>query len=257
MLLSVLAIAYGLNVMMGNNPVSSNDPYGDTAVVRWRSGFLGLGQRHEARYVGGRWIDSKTREMVDADEASKNAKRMMSDYSGLNQNNEFNPVTSKINTNEANVVLINSRRPETDPNNAFRSGSSKELRVNLSKSAVMKAELNEGRQKVQLNSQQVMGHELGQVNDILNGKPAEHFTSSVIKGLGMININIAPSEINALYWENILRAQAGLPLRKEYFYSSNSNVGWSGGRAIIEYDPKTEQPVSIADLDGHTYTIKK
>ncbi|MEJ0105424.1 MAG: hypothetical protein WDO19_23960 [Bacteroidota bacterium] len=59
-----------------------------------------------------------------------------------------------------------------------------------------------------------------------------------------------------MYWENILRAQPGLPLRKNYFYSSNPNVNWSNGDAIINYDSKTGKPAGIADLDGNTYRIK-
>ncbi len=245
-----------LYAAMGNNPLSNSDPLGDTAVVRWRSGFLGLGRRHEARYVGDQWIDSKTRETVDVSGASKNARRMMNDYSGLNQNSAFDPVTDRINTDEANVVLTNSKKAETDPNNAFRSGSSKELVVNLSKSAKMKAELNVGNVPVRLNSQQVMGHELGHVNDILNGKPAGHFQSSITNMLGYTHFTISLSETNAMYWENILRAQAGLPLRKNFFYTNNSKVSWSNGDAIIKYDPKTGLPTSIGDLDGHTYTVK-
>jgi hypothetical protein len=56
--------------------------------------------------------------------------------------------TDKINSNPANVVMTNSIKPETDPNNAFRSGSSKELIVNLSKSAKTAADLNVGRVQV-------------------------------------------------------------------------------------------------------------
>jgi RHS repeat-associated protein len=243
--------------MMGSNPLSNNDPLGDTAVVRWRSGFLGLGQRREARYVGDQWIDSKTREAVDANDVSKkSAKRLMNDYSGLNNNSAFDPVTDKINTNEANVVLTNSKKAETDPNNAFRSGSSKELTVNLSKSYKGNTGENLGNVPVRLNSQQIMGHELGHVYDILNGKPSAHFEGRVVSGFGYVGITIPPSEINAMYWENILRSQAGLPLRIRYFYTNNPKVSWSGGDAIVIYDPKTAQPTSIANLDGQTYKIK-
>jgi hypothetical protein len=101
-----------------------------------------------------------------------------------------------------------------------------------------------------------MGHELGHVYDIFNGKPCEHFERKKIEFPGGVSVQIAPSEINAMYWENILRAQSGLPLRSDYFYSSNPRVNWLGGRAIIKYDPKTGQPISISDLDGNTYSIK-
>jgi hypothetical protein len=101
-----------------------------------------------------------------------------------------------------------------------------------------------------------MGHELGYVYDILNGKPPTYFTSGVSNAFGYVGITIPLSETNAMYWENILRAQGGLPLRQYYYYSSNPNVNWTNGNAIINYDSKTNKPSSIADLDGHTYIIK-
>lgn len=181
----------------------------------------------------------------------------MNDYNGLNQNNDFNPVTDKINASEVNVVLANSKKARTDPSNAFRSGASKELTVHLSQSERLRAELNVGNVAVTLNSQQVMGHELGHVFDILTGKPSEHFRGEIVKMGGYAGLTIAPSEINAMYWENVLRAQAGVPLRSSYFYSSSPRINWSGGDAIIKYDPKTGQPTSVSDLDGNTYTIKR
>ncbi len=250
-------VSESLYAIMANNPISNNDPLGDTAIVRWRSGFLGLGRRREARYVGDQWIDSKTRKAVDIDNVSKAAKRMMNDYNGLNQISDFDPVTDKINTNGANVVLTSAKEAEADPISAFRSGSSKELIVNLSGSRKLRAELNVGNVSVTLNSQQIMGHELGHVFDILGGKPLEHFQRVTVKAGGYVGITIAPSEINAMYWENILRAKAGLPLRSSYFYHRNPRVSWNSGDAIIKYDPKTGQPISVSDLDGNNYIIKK
>ena len=55
---------------MSNNPISFNDPLGDTATVRWGTGFLGL-KRHEARYVGGQWIDTKSRGAISANDVRK------------------------------------------------------------------------------------------------------------------------------------------------------------------------------------------
>lgn len=126
----------------------------------------------------------------------------------------------------------------------------------LSKFVYTKAELNVGNVPVLLNSQKVMGHELGHVYDILNGKPADHFESSVIRIMGLTSISISSSETNAMYWENILRAQSGLPLRKYYFYTNNPTISWANGNAIITYDPKSGQPISISNLDGNTYILK-
>ena len=242
--------------MMGNNPIMNIDPLGDTAVVRWRTGFLGLGKRHEARYVGDQWIDSKTRGNVDISQAKNGAQRLMNDYGGLNNNTAFDKVTDKVNSHSANVVLTDSRKNETDPNSAFRNGA-KELKVNLSGGANLRAELNEGNASVRLNSQQVMGHELGHVYDMLSGKPKSHFTTTERGTPIGTYITISNSEINAMYWENILRIQGGLPLRTNYGYTRGGLGGTMllNNSAIINRN-KTYQPISIGDLDGNTFPVQ-
>jgi RHS repeat-associated protein len=241
---------------MGNNPILKNDPLGDTGVVRWRSGFLGLGKRHEARYVGGHWIDSKTRGTINTSDVSKGrAREMMSDYAGLNSNKDFNKVTSKINATENNVVFNSARKSSTDPGANFRNGTSKELVVNLASSEKLEAALNDNNMNLTLSSQIVMGHELGHVNDILDGKRGSFFDRTSRKGpLGTTYISIANSEINAMYWENILRSQAGLPLRT-YYGDANGGVGGTvlfNNSAIITRDKKGN-PTSVSDLDGNVY----
>jgi RHS repeat-associated protein len=243
---------------MGNNPISYNDPLGDTAVIRWRTGFLGLGKRHEVKFVDNKWIDSKTRNQIGTS-SNKMANRKMADYSSLNKTKGFEDLTTKINGTKVNVVLSNSRRSETDPNASFREGRSENLVVNLSRKGWerISGDLNQSGGAVNLNSQMIMGHELGHVFDILSGQPSSFFQSTKTKNvLGGTLINLTKSEINAMYRENILRNQAGLPLRMAYMYEGGGFFGVSvnNNEALINHSDSGSSV--IGDLYGNSYIIK-
>ena len=98
-----------------------------------------------------------------------------------------------------------------------------------------------------------MGHELGHVYDLLSGMPASHFqTKEVTINFGFatsVTKTISNSEINAMYWENILRNQGGLPLRIHYA-SPDRGLFYNNNDAVINGK-------SISDLDGsNTYNLK-
>lgn len=237
---------------MNNNPVSSSDPLGDTAIVRW-------GKRKEARFVNGQWIDSKTRQAVDVSKASKSAQRIMNDYQKMNADTDFDEMTAKINTSATNVVLVNGKTASTDPNSRFREGKSNEIKVVLSETHKTSEDLNHGRQKVILPSIGVMSHELGHAFELLTkGRNSENFLGSddklVIPGWGTIrSINLAKTEINAMYWENIMRHKLNLPIRELYGWIDGVSIG--NNFAIIQTDKKGNV-ISVGDLDGRIYKFK-
>ncbi len=235
---------------MNNNPISINDPLGDTAVVRWKSGFLGL-KKNEARYVNGNWINSKNRKAININKVSKGyAKDFMNDYNGLNDNKQFSKLTNKINTSETNVVFNRTASSEVDPKNKFRDNETNELVVNISKTVTLSGALNEGNVPTTANSQIAMGHELSHVYDKLNGN---FEGSSISISSSGVFLNVSGLEKNAMYYENILKNQLGIPLRNSYEVS-DGNLKVRNGNALINRDANGK-PISISNLNGDTYDV--
>jgi len=107
---------------MENNPILRSDLLGDTAIVNWHTGFLGLGKRHEARYVGGQWIDSRFRNAININDVRrKGAQRIMNDYNTLNGVKDYNPVATAVNNATNNVNLSWSGSSQTDAPKYFSS----------------------------------------------------------------------------------------------------------------------------------------
>ena len=223
---------------MDNNPVRYADPLGDTAIVKWRSGFLGLGRRHEARYVGGQWIDSKSRNGTSA--SKKGAQRLMNDYNTLNGDKNFSPVTDAIN-NATNAVNLNSSGgpgsggSETNTPKYFadqaKGIANPDIDVYAQKSESLPGQVFEKGQG-SLPSYIILGHELGHVWDILNsGTNRANFTQ--IPGLVS---GISKSEMNAMYWENVLRKDANMNLRLWYHYDQNASPQFQL-KANVNYAP--------------------
>jgi RHS repeat-associated protein len=210
---------------MGNNPISYNDPLGDTAVTRWRSGFLGLGAKHEARYITGTWIDSKTRQAVNTKSVRSGTRSIMTDYEKVNSVSAFSPVTDKINSVANSVNLISGGGPETGGSEVntpkyfsdLKAGvTNPNIDVYISKRQSIGSSVIEGNQSGQLSSYIRMGHELGHVWDILNaGSSTANFVQ--IPGLSP---GISNSEMNGMFWENVLRADARMPLRTMYNFDA-------------------------------------
>lgn len=209
---------------MDNNPIRYEDFLGDTAIVTWHSGFLGLGKKHEARYVGNQWIDSKSRATINRKDVSRNwVQNKMKDYTTLNGDKNFNDVTSAINNAKNSINLMNGGAPSTDAPKYFKDlingTANPDIDVHTQGTETLPSQLFGTKGDQNTPSYIVLGHELGHVYDLLNsGGNTANFTQ--IKGL---DPGISNSEVNAMYWENVLRQDAHLPLRLWYNYSSQSN----------------------------------
>lgn len=242
---------------MANNPVRFADPFGDTATVRWGTGFLGL-RRHEARYVDGQWIDSKSRNAVDINDVKRSgARRIMNDYKTLNGIEDFNPVTDAVNTATNDVRLSWNGGSKTDVPRYFRDLikrgiANPTIRVSASSSASLPEELYQNWDNSSMPSYMILGHELGHAWDLLrSGRNPANFIH--IKELAD---GITYSEVNAMYWENVLRLNAGMPLRLWYHYNKSltpqfqlkANVSYSRERVMIGEVPYFKLITTVSDL---------
>ena len=241
--------------MMGNHPVLKFDPLGDTAVVR-------VNRKLEIRYVDGNWINSSTRAGVDPNTIkNKGVKRIMADYSKLNTISDFSPVTVLINSSENNVVLSPSSGPsggsETQARKYFsdlKNKSKPDILVNSTGGGTLSNKLFNGNSG-KAPSYITLGHELGHAWDLLTNSPS---TANFVQVPGLSD-NISNSEVNAMYWENILRINGGLPLRTHYNYSTTNGlelparIGISTG---VSQCGCTTLDIILSNLDGKSTTTK-
>jgi RHS repeat-associated protein len=251
-----------LYAAMGNNSITKTDVLGDTAVVSWGSGFLGL-KRHRARYVNGAWIDSKSRKSIDMESvSSKRAVSLMKDYKEIDDNSNFDKLADKINSTTVNVEISAGKKGETDAGGKFRRAKNTEtIKVRLPESQTLHGNLNENGRAIELNQKTIMSHELGHVIDILNSRPESFFQTTAstysVYGVKMgIIITSASSEINAMYWENVMRAQQGMPLRIMYLWSPRSGAQYRNNDALITKQPG-EKCVKIQDLEGNSTDVNR
>lgn len=249
---------------MENNPVRFADPFGDTATVRWGTGFLGL-RRHEARYVGGQWIDSKSINAVDINAVKRSgARRIMNDYNTLNGIKDFNPVTDAVNTATNDVRLSWKGGSQTDApkyfNDLSRGITNPTIRVSASRSETLPEEILGNGSNRNMPSYMILGHELGHAWDLLkSGGNRTNFTQ--VEGLAK---GISRSEVNAMYWENVLRLNGGMPMRLWYHYDNsitpqfhlNANIRYSRERVMIGGVPHFRLITTIFDL-RHANTLSR
>jgi hypothetical protein len=240
------------------NPIRYTDVKGDTAIIRWNTGFLGLGKRHEARYVGGQWIDSRSRGQIDINTVSKSGvRRLMNDYQTLNGIDDFDPVTTEINNAVNNVKLDWRSGPETKGSevstpkyfNNLRDGvANPDIDVYSVAHNSQESRIFEGGKKQIVGSYIALGHELGHVWDILtSGGARANFIQ--IPGL---SAGITASERNAMYWENVLRAHGNLPLRTHYNYDNIAGLEYSANITTTTFKGRLFKfkITTLTNLDG-------
>ena len=211
-------VSFSSYATFNDNPIWFSDPKGDTAGIR-------INRRQEVKYVGGQWIDSRTRNVVNTNDVrNSGVRRLMNDYNTLNSISEFNPVTSKINSAKNDIKLSptagsSTGGSETNTPKYFadlaRGIAHPAINVNSIANDNIDYSLFEGGKRHDIPSYVKLGHELGHVHDILSTTPSTaNFTQ--ISGA---TPGISNSESNAMYWENILRVHTNLPLR--LFYNNN------------------------------------
>jgi hypothetical protein len=221
------------------NPILFSDPRGDTARIKW--GGL-LGNKNSISYVGGNWIDTKTRQSFIAnDKTPGRVTRNMSDYITLHSISGLDDMMKSINSSTNSIYLRTDGR-STDlskikaAEERGENGLVEGINVGSMNSQIEGA-LNFNGKTINLPSYVVLAHELGHVYDYLSNGWKFFVEKYQTSDPNVENKVVTWSEINAMYFENIARAHANISPR--IFYSMNSSTGIPDmeGNSIMSQGP--------------------
>jgi YD repeat-containing protein len=262
-----------------NNPIWLSDPLGDTAIIR-------VSRSIEIRYVGGRWINSETRAAVTAGDRtarggnvfSASTQAMMNNYATLDGIDDFNTVMDKMNTVKNNIVLNKGTVPGGSTSGVDAKAyfsrllveniANPDIDVYLNGETTIDKNLIEGKKNNVIPSYIAQGHEYGHVWDLLmSGRSNANFTQVPDVGEG-----ISRSEINAMYWENVLRLNANLPMRMCYNMNGSkaelpANVSFGAAKYSSQSRMRNGRiegntsnfviPITLTDTRGNTFTFDR
>lgn len=231
------------------NPILYVDHLGDTARVAWSETDAGGATiNKKASYINDQWVGEDNVAIVASKVKDPAAKQKMEDYSLMNSESAFDVLTDEINSTASNVNLLSTQGPhggpEVDANaylkDKFRNGiSAPDVNVHLSPVAGVRSDV-------------LMSHELGHVKDLL-GVTNMGSSLDILRdnGTGCSN-----SEVNAMYYENIMRSLHGEKLRQIYDPTINTKAKISFVKSTTTLTNVSTYKLKLSNLDGtQTYTI--
>jgi hypothetical protein len=222
---------------MKNNPISFNDPLGDTVRHTFRRGFLGIfGRRVTVDYRNGQYFNQGTNTAYTG--RLRNYQRALQNDLNTLSNNAVTGGMMNTLVNSTQVVQIQKGASSQNQGAEFDAQSANAnpgqpliVRYNSPGKSFNTNDVNQGNANARIPGFVGLAHEFAHVQDwMTNGNTnflARNgwYTSTIIPGRV-----IGRTEIFATHLENQLRANLGLPLRE--FYAADRSTATFEGRIL-------------------------
>jgi len=235
---------------MKNNPISFNDPLGDTVRQSFRTGFLGIfGKKVTVDYNNGRYNVAGTNTAYTG-KTRNYQKALLNDLNSLSNNTATSGMITGL-VNNSQIIQIKNGGSAENGGASFEAASAvanpgQPLVLNYSVGRSYSSnEINQGQARASIPGFVSLAHEFAHVQDYLTNGSTNMLASNAWYTSAIDGRLVARSEIFATDAENRLRANLGLPLRE--FYSADRSKGITEGQILL---PGTRTNANLNFING-------
>ncbi|MGB8192055.1 MAG: RHS repeat-associated core domain-containing protein, partial [Chitinophagaceae bacterium] len=236
--------------IMNNNPISFNDPFGDTIRHSFRTGFLGIfGNKVTVDYRNGNYYNAGTNTTYIG-KTRNYQKSLLNDLIALSNNSASGNMMEGI-VNSTQIVQIKNGGSAENTGAQFESATAaanpgQPLIINYSVGkSFNSSDINQYNSTTRIPGYVALAHEFAHVQDWMKNGRANFIPSTAWYTSSIDGRAVARSEIFATDMENRLRSSLGLPLRE--FYGADRSRGIKEGQILL---PGTRTNANLAFVNG-------